>query len=158
MVACMMAVAITALSSIAYAEETQTIAFQVMKTEKETTLYEQPDINTRVIQHIEKETVVVIKEKVDDTWSRVSYQEKEGYIQNNTLIPVEDVEKLDKEFEWIYNDDMLWYAEIMETLKQERQARIWGSCIVILVIAIFGIGILSSIKKNKENKDGEKIQ
>ena len=50
----------------------------------------------------------------------------------------------------IGNDYESIYEEMLELQRQKRNRMIWGSIIVVLVIAIFGVGIVSAVKKNRE--------
>ncbi len=57
---------------------------------------------------------------------------------------------MNAEFNSIGNDYESIYEEMLELQRQKRNRMIWGSIIVVLVIAIFGVGIVSAVKKNRE--------
>ena len=76
--------------------------------------------------------------------------DKTGYVQINALTPIGNVDTLNAEFNSIGNDYESIYEEMLELQRQKRNRMIWGSIIVVLVIAIFGVGIVSAVKKNRE--------
>ena len=76
--------------------------------------------------------------------------DKTGYVPINALTPIGNVDTLNAEFNSIGNDYESIYEEMLELQRQKRNRMIWGSIIVVLVIAIFGVGIVSAVKKNRE--------
>ena len=108
----------------------------VLETVEEVELREEPSSTGAVITSLQAGTVVVVSEDASRDWCKVSYREQEGYVKISQTI-------------------QLAFEEIMAREHEEMQARIWGSIIVVLIVAIFGVGIVSAVKKNKEESKEE---
>lgn len=122
----------------------------VLETIEEAELRAEPSESTEVISSLQGGTAVVVVEDASGDWCKVSYQEQVGYISMAKLKTLGDTEELNSEFEKISETVQLAFEEIVTREHEEMQARIWGSIIVVLIVAIFGVGIVSAVKKNKE--------
>lgn len=122
----------------------------VMETIEEVKLLEKAEGNATVVATLPAGTTVLITEDSSNGWCRVSVNEQSGYLQTTQLKTIGNKDELDAEFEKISNTVQLIFEEIVTMEKETKQARIWGTVIVVLIIAIFGVGIISAIKKNKE--------
>lgn len=69
--------------------------------------------------------------------------------------PVQDVNALDEEFRNIQEEDILSYQEAEAAEKQAASEKMWGTVIAVLVIAIFAVGIITTLVGNKGKKRQE---
>lgn len=111
---------------------------------------------TNVTRMSEGDAVVVAAYDGGD-WCEVSAGEQKGYIRIESLGTVGNAEALNAEFQNIGNDYETIFNEVTQLQIQKRNSRIWGTVIVILVVAIFGVGLLSAVRKNKEEQQNEQI-
>lgn len=125
----------------------------VMETIEEVKLLEKAEGNATVVATLPAGTTVLITEDSSNGWCRVSVKEQSGYLQTAQLKTIGNKDELDTEFEKISNSMQLIFEEIVTMEKEIKQERIWGTVIVVLIIAIFGVGIVSALKKNKEEKN-----
>lgn len=63
-----------------------------------------------------------------------------------------DVNALDEEFKNVQEENLLAYQEAETAKEQARSDRIWGIVIAVLVIAIFAVGIVTTLAGNKGKK------
>lgn len=124
----------------------------VMETAEEVRLLEKADDNAAIISTLPAGTTVRITEDSNNGWCGVSVKEQTGYLKTTQLKTIGNKDELNAEFEKIGNTVQLIFEEIVTMEKETKQARIWGTIIVLLIIAIFGVGILSAVKKNKEEQ------
>lgn len=139
-----------------YAAELESIQKNMVLEMVETVeLREESTVTAKTITTLQAGTTVVVVEDANGDWCKVSYQEQEGYVPVAKLKTLGNKEELNSEFGKISQTVQLAFEEIMVREHEEMQARIWGSIIVVLVVAIFGVGIASAVKKNKEeSKEG----
>lgn len=64
-------------------------------------------------------------------------------------------EELDQEFEEVQEEMLRVIDEHEMEQKSKRTATLWGTIIAVLVIAIFAVGIVSALKKDKEEEKEE---
>lgn len=141
------------LSGLPVKAAENSIAMKVMQTSEKVTLYENADETSAVVDTFDKGTPVIIQEEEQDGWCRVSYKEIEGYLKASQLEMIGDIEALAEEFEDMDQSVQLIFESIVLREQETRQKRIWGTVIVVLVVAIFGVGIVSSIKNGKNNNE-----
>lgn len=127
----------------------------VLQVNDDIKLYEKPDQTTAVMAALKKGTPVVITQDAKDGWCIVSYQDKSGYAQVSHLGIIGDKDKLTDEFRIIIEEGIMEYLEADMVKRNIVSERIWGAVIVVLVIAIFGAGILSAVKKDRKNMKKE---
>lgn len=139
-----------------YAAELESIQKNMVLEMVETVeLREEPAVTAKTITTLQAGTTVVVVEDANGDWCKVSYQEQEGYVPVAKLKTLGNKEELNSEFGKISQTVQLAFEEIMVREHEEMRARIWGSIIVVLIVAIFGVGIASAVKKNKEeSKEG----
>lgn len=68
---------------------------------------------------------------------------------------VQNVSALDEEFRNIQEENILSYQEAEAAEKQAASEKIWGIVIAVLVIAIFAVGIITTLVGNKGKKRQE---
>lgn len=136
-------------------EQLQVTREGVYEIAEETPLKEEGKETAKTISTLKAGTVVVVNDYAEGEWCQVSTGELTGYVKISTLQITGDVDALNEEFKSMKQDYENFYEEIMEMQRQQRVSQIWGTVIVLLVVTIFAVGILSGIKKNKEEKRGK---
>lgn len=127
----------------------------VLETIEETALLEKAESTAAEVYRVAGGTTVIVLEAEKDGWCKVSGQGQEGYVKVSALKTVGDKEALDKEFDEVKDTVCLIFDEVIARESEMKQARIWGTIIVVLVVAIFGVGIASALKKNKLENESE---
>lgn len=122
----------------------------VLETVEEVELRENPSSTGAAAAVLPAGIAVVVAEDASGDWCKVAYQEQEGYVPVAMLKTLGNTEELNSEFDKISQTIQLAFEEIVTREHEEVQAKIWGSIIVVLIVAIFGVGIVSAVKKNKE--------
>lgn len=135
------------------AEKTEIVVNSFCQVNTDTQMRENSSESAKVIQELKTGDTVMVVSYTDGEWCTVSKGDKSGYVQIAALTPIGNVDALNAEFDSIGNDYESIYEEVLELQKQKRNRTIWGSIIVILVLAIFGVGIASAVKKNKEEQN-----
>ena len=83
-------------------------------------------------------------------------QEKDAQLDNEIAqdqgMQAEDEKTLDDEFRMIQEQNQRAYQEAEAAKKQAKSDRMWGSVIAVLVIAIFAVGIGTTLIGNKRKK------
>lgn len=127
----------------------------VMKAEKDVDMKAEPEKSAETLMTFEKGSLVYTVGEAEDGWFRVLYQGLEGYVRQEGLGVQElDVEGLDAEMA-ANEAETKFVVEAVEKYRADaRRSKIWGTIIVVLVAGIFGIGIFSAVRSNK-NGDHE---
>lgn len=138
----------------------------------------EPDSNAETIFSYDAGASVLVIDERQDGWYVVYYQGKTGYINKNTpvdpstfigqdtsddpstsqevLVAQEmDVEALDAEMEALQVENKIIVEEVERQREEARRSKIWGTVIVLLVIAIFAVGIVSTVLAEKKKKEDE---
>lgn len=134
---------------------------QIMVAEERVDMKAEPDINAQTLMTYEKGDSVFATGETADGWYRVTYRDKEGYIEKAALHVQEiDVEGLNAEMAANAEEGRLIVETVEKYREDARRSKIWGSVIITLVAGIFAVGIFSTtgMKKNKETGDNEEEQ
>ena len=83
------------------------------------------------------------------------YQDIEGYIPVSAIQQYGDVEEISEEFVEAGEENELRFERMEQYMEQRKSESIWGTVIVLLIVSIFIVGIVSTVKKNKANKKAE---
>ncbi len=77
--------------------------------------------------------------------------------QNGQMQPNNEIiaDALNDEFKVIQEQNLLSYQEAETAKEQAKADRIWGIVIALLVIAIFAVGIVTTLSGNKGKKKGQ---
>lgn len=142
-----------------------------MKTLQPVDAKAEPNDDAETIFSYDEGSYVYVTGETDNGWYIAFYQGQTGYIKN---VPQEleivqdvqarqgvleageiDIEALDEELAAQELEGKL-LAEEMERYRAEaRRSRIWGTIIVLLVIGIFAVGIISTVRSEKKKKEGK---
>lgn len=105
------------------------------------------------VGNLEKGTPVIVLENVEDNWCKIQYQEILGYVQRDCLeaYGIEQSEALEQEFMQVQEENIQFEDEYDLEQEQVKSTDIWKAMIIVFIVAIFGIGIFSALKGNKED-------
>lgn len=149
-------IAILIMGITVYASEAAEITENmVMKVSGKTEVHESADDTSNVVATFEAGTPIIIQEKPQNGWCKVSYKESIGYVKTESLVLLSGESELANEFEQTHNQVQLMFDNIVLAEKEKSRSRIWGVIIVILVVLIFGVGIVSSIRGKKDKEKAE---
>ena len=147
------------LSGMGFTSFAQTEDIQILKlvvTEKGTPGKEKPTDSAKTLMEYEPGAKLAVVEEPNSTWYGVLYQGQVYYVKQADTIDAEDVapvEGIDQELEEEYVEGKILIEEIVRQEEEAKKTRIWAAIIIVLIIAIFGVGILSHVKKSKEHED-----
>lgn len=131
----------------------------LQQTVKDTEIKESPDDDAETLREIEEGTGVIVFGEPQDSWSKVEYDGVSGYMESGALenyMAEGGEEALEQEFEEVQEETVRTIEESELIQKSKRTSMIWGIVIAVLVAAIFVVGIVSAIKKDKGEQETEK--
>jgi len=128
----------------------------VMEAEKRTEMKAAPEDTAETLMVFQAGDLIFAVGEPEDGWYRVIYQGNEGYVKEKGLDALEiDIEGLNAEMA-ANEAETEFVVEAVEKYRADaRRSKIWGTVIIVLVASIFGVGIFSAVKGNK-NGDAEK--
>ncbi len=117
---------------------------------------EAADAGSATVGELQAGTAVIV-ESEEDGWSRVLYQELEGYVESGVLevYAEEELDSLAQEMDGVAQEEQRYVEEAELAARQRRTSLIWGIVIAALILAIFGLGIVSAVKNAKEEEQKE---
>lgn len=144
------------ISSEAKTEMEENVMGTLQQTVKAAEIKETPDEDSDTLASLPKGTAVIVYGEPQDSWCRIECRGVEGYIESDALeqYQAESTENLGQEFQAVEEETLRTIDEYELLQEEKRTSRIWGTVIVVLVIAIFIVGILSALRQNRE-KEGE---
>ncbi len=128
---------------------------QLMTADDEVDMKAEPSDSAETIMTYKKGDMVFVTGEAENGWYRAIYQNKEGYIPQDSLSVQEiDVAVLDEEMARTEQEAEFVIDTVERYRAEARCSKIWGTVIVVLVLGIFATGIISGIKnaKGKEEK------
>ena len=128
---------------------------RVYEIAQETSLKAEDNQDAEEIASLHVGDSVIVTEYTSGEWCKVMSGGKEGYILITSILSEGDFDELDKEFESVRNDYINSYEESLMLEQQQKTSRIWGGIIVGLVIAIFLVGIVSALSKQRKSKESK---
>lgn len=133
------------------AESTVTGILQQVTREVE--VKETADEQSATVGNLPEGTAVVAGE-AEGSFCKITYQEIVGYVPSDALqaYHAEQMESLNKEFESIEDENARIVDEHELKEKDKHTSVLWGIAISFLVAGIFGTGIVSAVKRNKEQE------
>lgn len=129
-------------------------AIQMLYINADTNLYQRASENAKVLTELTEGSLVIFIEG-SDTWSKVCLGEFTGYVKTELLQKESPNEELHEEMENLEVYDAEFVNEVERLMAEKRRSRIFGAIIVVLIVAIFGVGIFSTLRKKKQ-AEGEK--
>lgn len=133
----------------AYAEEETIPANRLVRLTEDTDIKDTADDNAATVGSLSAGTGVISLEKSSDGWVNIKYQDIQGYVRISA-VTTEPESGLDAEFDEISNHVMLLFETYQYAISRKKQRFIWGTVIVLIVIAMFAVGIVSAVVKGKK--------
>jgi len=124
-------------------------AMKMLYINEEASVYEEADVNSAVLAVWQQGMMVLVLEQGDD-WCKVRFQDITGYMESRYLQeePVEGgIEEEMQEVEE-YHEEII--SEIDRQESEKKSSYLWGGIIVVLILAMFGVGIYRGITANKK--------
>ncbi len=106
----------------------------------------------------------LIPVQAEGTKSTAADQAVETQLQEENVIQIEDVTGLDGEFEALEDESVLIVEEVERYRKETKRKGVQKVVVLILVIAIFGVGIMTGLQEKKKNapeltvKEGDRTE
>ena len=119
----------------------------LQQTVKDIQIKAEPEQSSDTLAKLQKGTAVIVYGESQNSWSRIEYDGINGYIESSALEAYSA--GLDEEFDTVENETERTVDEHELRQKSKRTSLIWGTVIVSLVIAIFVVGVVSVLKKDK---------
>lgn len=129
-------------------------AMQMLYVNQDTVLYERASENAKTVTELPYGCLVIYIEG-NDEWSKVRTGEFTGYVKSTLLQKESPNEELHEEMENLETYDAEFVNEVERLMAEKRESRIFGAIIVVLIVAILGVGIFSTVRKKKK-EEGEK--
>lgn len=146
----------TALRVNAAAGDSITI-LKMVTAEVTTEAKREPDDAAETLTTFNAGSDILVVEEIDEEWYSIAYKGEIGYVRReNTVDKQTDVEAIDEELAEEEYKGQLLVKEVEKKNSETRQGKIWGAIIVVLVLAIFGVGIYSHLAAKKDGKKEEK--
>lgn len=124
---------------------------ELMMTTAQTQGREKPEADAAVLVEFSAGSQVMAIGQ-SDGWYEVFYQGKTVYVEASVLSVSDavDMQALEEEMQKTAEQD----TAFIESLEMQRKAfdrsRIWQIVIIVLIAAIFAVGVVSAVKKTKE--------
>lgn len=137
-----------------HATETESV-MTLQKTVKDAEIKESPEDSAETLREIAAGTGVIVYGEPQDSWSQVEYDGVSGYMESGALglyMSDSEEEALEQEFEAVQEETVRAVEESELIRKSRRKSVIWGGVIAVLVAAIFVNGVVSAIKKEKDEE------
>ena len=139
-----------------YAEEQVTDLSKLMVAKSSIDAFVETSEQSEVVISYEADASVMVTGETTNGWYRVVYQDKVGFVKKTDLKESDfNIAALDEEFEVNEIEGKLFIEEVERIRAQISRSRIWGTIIVLLIVGIFGTGIYSTIKSEREKKQNE---
>ena len=145
-------VLLTVAVPVRAAEADGAATMTLQQTVKDIQIKAEPEQNSDTLAKLQKGTAVIVYGEPQNSWSHIDYDGINGYIESSALEAYsegESMEGLDEEFDTVENETERTVDEHELRQKSKRTSLIWGTVIVSLVIAIFVVGVVSVLKKDK---------
>lgn len=114
---------------------------------------EQASEFSKGVGNLEKGTPVIVINQAEEGWYKIQYQKIVGYVQKSFLenYNMGQTEALEQEFLQMREENIQFEDEYELMQEEKKSTGVWKAMIIVLGVAIFGVGIYSAITRNKEN-------
>lgn len=150
-------------SSVCYAEEnqeTETVSEPaadgteqlntVMRLTEATGALAEPKTGAEVVAELKEGEDVIVTKKMNDGWYQIIYAEKTAFVPSTKLTESPVDEALVKEMQEMAKNEKVQIEAFERQRKESVRAKIWGAVIAVLIIGIFALGLVSTLKASKE--------
>ena len=144
------------LSVYARDDSTETKFDRFMRVLQRIDVKAKPNDDAETLFTFDEGDYISVTGETENGWYIVYYQGQTGYINKNVSLDIMeeeelDIEALDDEFATQEVENKLIAEGVERYLAEARRSKIWGVIIVLLVIGIFVVGIISTIRAEKKN-------
>lgn len=139
------------LPAIHAQEDGSILQGELMMTTVQTEGREKPEAEAAVlVEFAAGSQVMVIGQS--DGWYEVFYQGKTVYVEASVLAASDavDMQALEEEMQKTAEQDTAFIESLEMQRKALSRSRVWQIVIVVLIAAIFAVGVISAVKKTKE--------
>lgn len=117
---------------------------------------EAPDENAAVVVSYHDGDNIYVTGETANGWYRVQYQALTGYVRMEQTKEIAfDVEALNEEFAVEEEEGKLVVEEVERQRAEVRRSKIWGAVIILLVLGVFAMGIVTTVKSGREGDSQE---
>lgn len=147
--------------SVVYAEvtgntaEEQDSRLQLFYINTDTCMYTEANENSEAVRDLTVGNVAVVIEE-SGSWTRVRVGEQEGYVKTVCLQMEHPDTAVWEEMDDLEEYNTAFINEIGRLAAEKRRSRIFGAIIIVLIVAIFGVGIFSTLRKHRREEDAER--
>lgn len=128
------------------------VEMQMLYVNTDTKVYESDNEQSEVLLELSASSMAVLLED-DGEWMKVMYQGVTGYVKASALQIENPNPEAAEEYMELAEYDAAFIDELERLTAEKRRSRIYGVMIVVLIAAIFGVGIFTTLKKRK-GQDG----
>lgn len=121
---------------------------------QDTVLYQDADESSEVIAQMPK-GLLVLPLQDNGTWAYVQVQGMNGYIRSGCLQADNPDAAIIGEMEELERFNAVFADEFERLMAEKRRSRIFGAIIIVLIVGIFAVGIVTTLRKSKKG-DTEK--
>ena len=132
-----------------HAEEKQENSIQMLYVNTNTSLYERASESTKVLAELPTGSVVIYLEG-NAEWAKIRQGELSGYVKASALQVESPNQELHDEMAYLEEYNTEFINEIERLKAEKRRSRIFGAVIIVLIVAIFGVGVFSTLRKKKQ--------
>lgn len=133
------------------------VEMQMLYVNTDTKVYESDNEQSEVLLELSASSMAVLLED-DGEWMKVMYQGVTGYVKASALQIENPNPEAAEEYMELAEYDAAFIDELERLTAEKRRSRIYGVMIVVLIAAIFGVGIFTTLKKRKgQEKDGAEV-
>lgn len=126
----------------------------VMYTKDKLTAMSGPGATYDAVTDLAAESPVVVTGKTANNWYEFYYEGTVAYIPVDKLKEPPADESLAQEMEAQAQNDVVEIESFVRQQKEAARARVWGIIIAVLIVAIFALGIITTLRAGK-TADGE---
>lgn len=129
----------------------------LMYTKDKLTAMSGPDTTYDAVTELAAESPVVVTGKTANNWYQFYYEGTVAYIQGDKLKEPPVDESLVQEMEAHAQNDVVEIESFVRQQKEAARAKVWGIIIAVLIVAIFALGIITTLRAGK-TADGENMK
>ncbi len=152
---------ITALGKDNTLKEPVSRQIQLLTLDKDVNAYAEPDDSSKILRVIKAGTAVAVVGEEGD-YTVIVYQDHDEYIKTNDITQEaiassensakESAAEVDEELNKLKKEDASYIESLERQRIKSRNALIWKTIIIVLVVCIVVVSIITGVKKNKEAK------
>ena len=125
----------------------------LMELSQDACLYERKSTDSKIAERLTVGDEVFVTD-MEENWCTVWYDGRSVYVERERLKKSAADKELAEEMQEL---DFVTEQDMNESLRSEKQrqsALLWGSVIAVLIVLIFGIGIVTAFKEERKGIKG----